>query len=69
MSFSLTHTTLLIKAPIHQTRGNIEGKVRAHVETFKVENSCELLTPPPKVKMRGLYVLLFETNTIMNKTF
>jgi hypothetical protein len=67
MSFSLTHTTLLIKVTIHQTRANIEAKVKAHVETFKVENSCELLTPPPKVKMRGLYILLSKTNTIMNK--
>jgi hypothetical protein len=35
----------------HQTRANIEAKVRAHVETFIVQNSCELFTPPPKVKM------------------
>jgi hypothetical protein len=59
---------LLIRAAIHQTRANIEAKVRAHIEIFKVENSCELLTPPPKVKMKGLYVPLSKTNTIMNRT-
>jgi len=68
MSFFLTHITLLVRDAIHQTRANIEAKVKAHVETFKVENSCELLTLPPKVKMRRLCVLLFETNTIMNRT-
>jgi hypothetical protein len=63
-----TPTTLPIKVAAHQTRAEIEAKARVHVETFIVESFCELPTPPPKVKMSGLYVLLFETYTFRSRT-
>jgi len=56
---------LPIKVAAHQTRTDIGAKARTHAEIFIMENTCELPTPP-EVKMRGLYVLLFETNTIIS---
>jgi len=67
LSLFPTPTALPIRAAAHQIRTDIETKVRAHVETFIKESSYELPTPPPKVKIKMLYVLLYETYIIMNK--
>jgi hypothetical protein len=63
-----TLIALSIKVVALQTKVDIEAKARAHVETFIMESSCELPTPPLKVKMRRFYVLLSKTNAIMNRT-
>ncbi len=57
LSLFPTLTALLIKIVIHQTKVDIEAKTIAHAETFVVESSCDLPTPPLEVKIiRGLYV-------------
>jgi hypothetical protein len=54
LSLFPTPTTLPIKVVAHQIKADIEAKAKAHAKTFIVESSCELPTPPPKVKMKGL---------------
>jgi hypothetical protein len=47
----------------------VEKKVRENVElSFTMESSCELPHHPTKMKMNGLYVLLLETNIVMDRT-
>ncbi len=68
LSLFPTPITLPIRATTHQTIADIEAKARAHAETFTMESSCELPTPPLEVKMKGLYILLSKIDIIMNKT-
>jgi len=63
-----TLIALSIKVVIRQTKVDIEVKAKAHVETFIVESSCELPTLSLKVKLKRFYILLFKTDTIMNRT-
>jgi translation initiation factor 2 beta subunit (eIF-2beta)/eIF-5 len=49
------------------SKSQIETKVRSIAKTFTVENTCELPPPPLEVKITRLYILLLETNIVMNK--
>jgi hypothetical protein len=49
------------------TKANVKAKAKAIVKSFIVESSCELPLPSAKVKINGLYVLLLETNTMIDK--
>jgi hypothetical protein len=49
------------------SRLEIEAKARSIAETFIVENTYELLSPPLEVKINGLYVLLSKTNVVMDR--
>jgi hypothetical protein len=51
---------------MHFTRINLEAKAKTIVKSFRVGSSCELLPPLEKVKINGLYVLLSETNIMMD---
>ncbi len=59
--------TLPHKGVPHLSRSNIEMKVRSIVETFTMESSCGLPPLPLEVKINGLYVLLLETNIVMDR--
>jgi hypothetical protein len=59
--------TLLDKRVPHLSRSNIEVKVRSIVETFTMESSCGLPPFPLEVKINGLYVLMSETNIVMDR--
>jgi len=53
----------------NMNKEEVKKKARKNVELpFMVESSCELLHPPTKVKINGLYVLLSEIDTIMDRT-
>jgi hypothetical protein len=47
LSLFPTPIALPIMVATHQNKTNIEAKAKAHVETFTLESSCELPTPPP----------------------
>ncbi len=49
------------------TKTNVKAKAKAIVKSFTVESSYELPLPSTKVKINGLYVLLSETNTMIDK--
>jgi hypothetical protein len=51
----------------HLSKSGIEAKVRSIVETFTMESSCGLPLLPLEVKINGLYVLLSETNIVMDR--
>jgi hypothetical protein len=51
------------------SRAEVEAKPLATAETFTIEGGCELPPPPKEMLMNGLFVLLLETNTVMNMTF
>jgi len=52
---------------MHFTRINVEAKSKAIAKSFIIESSCELPPPLTKVKINGLYVLLLETNIVMDR--
>jgi len=49
------------------TKADVKAKAKVIVKNFTVESSCELPLPSAKVKINGLYVLLSETNIMINK--
>jgi hypothetical protein len=51
------------------TKTKDENKARKNGKlSFIVESSCELPHLPAKVKMNGLYVLMSEIDTVMDRT-
>jgi hypothetical protein len=52
----------------HVSRVNIEAKARKTIETFTIENTCDLAPLPVEVQVSGLYILLLKTNKIMDQT-
>jgi len=45
----------------------VEARALTTIETFTIEGDCELSPLLKKVLMNGLFALLSETNTIMDK--
>jgi hypothetical protein len=48
-------------------RSQIKAKVKSIVETFTMENTCELPPPPSEVKIIGFYILLLKTDIVMDR--
>jgi hypothetical protein len=48
-------------------RSQIEAKVKSIVQTFIMENTCELPPPLLEIKIIRLYVLLLEIDIVMDK--
>ncbi len=48
-------------------RSQIKAKARSIVETFIVESTCELPPPPLEDKITRLYILMSETDIVMDK--
>jgi predicted house-cleaning NTP pyrophosphatase (Maf/HAM1 superfamily) len=59
--------TLPQKGILHVSRSQIEAKARSIVETFIVENTCELPPLLLEVKITRLYVLLSDTYIVMDR--
>ncbi len=51
------------------SRAEVEAKALATAETFTIEGGCELPSPPKEMLMNGLFVLLLETDTVIDMTF
>jgi hypothetical protein len=45
----------------------VEARALASIETFTIEGDCDLLLPPKKMLMNGLFALLSEMDTIMDR--
>jgi hypothetical protein len=60
--------TLPQKGVTHISKANIEAKTRKTIETFTIENTCDLALPPMEVQMNRLYILVSETNKVMAPT-
>jgi hypothetical protein len=52
---------------MHFTKADVEAKAKTIVKSFTIESSCELPPPLAKAKINGLYVLLLETDIMMDK--
>jgi hypothetical protein len=48
-------------------KSQIKAKVRLIAKTLIVENTCELPPPLLEIKIIGLYILLLDTNIVMDK--
>jgi hypothetical protein len=60
-------TTLQQKGVPPFSRSQIEAKVSSITETFTMESICKLPLPPLEINISGLYVLLSETDIVMDK--
>jgi hypothetical protein len=69
---SNANTSLFFVATLSQigipliNRSQIKAKVRSIPETFTLESTCELPPPPLEDKITMVYILMLETNIVMD---
>jgi hypothetical protein len=67
VNFSLFFASPLLQNGVPPfSKSKIEVKARSIAKTFNVESTYELSPPPLVIKIIGLYVLLLETNIVMD---